>query len=223
MHILLIEDEQKTVQSLKQGLEEHSWTIDVALNGNDGLQIALSQSYDVIVSDIMMPGISGLELCKVLREKGYKTPILLISALNQTDDKVLGLEAGADDYLAKPFELKEFIARIKALARRQGDVFKKSNLLVFGDVELNFDTKIALRNNINLKLTPKEFSLLEYFIRNQGRVLSKTEIAEKVWDIDFDTGTNIIEVYVNYLRNKLDKGFDKKLIHTQFGQGYILK
>jgi two-component system, OmpR family, copper resistance phosphate regulon response regulator CusR len=223
MRILLIEDEEKTVQSLKQGLEEHSWTIDVALNGYDGLQIALSQSFDVIVSDIMMPGTSGLDLCKILREKGYKTPILLISALNQTDDKILGLEAGADDYLAKPFELKEFIARIKALARRKGDVFKSSNLLVFGDVELNFDTKIALRNNTNLKLTPKEFSLLEYFIKNQGRVLSKTEIAEKVWDIDFDTGTNIIEVYVNYLRNKLDKGFDKKLIHTQFGQGYILK
>jgi two-component system, OmpR family, copper resistance phosphate regulon response regulator CusR len=223
MHILLIEDEIKTVQSLKQGLEELNWTIEVAFNGTDGLEIGLTQAFDVIVSDIMMPGTSGVDLCRVLRKKGIKTPVILISALNQTDDKILGLEAGADDYLSKPFELKEFIARVKALARRQGDVFKPSNLLVFREVELNFDTKIATRNQLNLKLTPKEFALLEYFIRNQGRVLSKTEIAEKVWDIDFDTGTNIIEVYVNYLRNKLDKNFDTKLIHTQFGQGYILK
>jgi two-component system, OmpR family, copper resistance phosphate regulon response regulator CusR len=223
LRILLIEDEPKTVQSLQQGLEELLWTVEVAMNGNDGLQLATNQSFDVIVSDIMMPSISGLELCRILRNNGLKTPIMLISALSQTDDKITGLEAGADDYMAKPFELREFIARIKALGRRQGDVFKPSNLLIFEEVELNFDTKTATRLNKDLKLTPKEFLLLEYFIRNKGRVLSKIEIAEKVWDIDFDTGTNIVEVYVNYLRNKLDKGFDRKLVHTQFGQGYIFK
>jgi two-component system, OmpR family, copper resistance phosphate regulon response regulator CusR len=223
MRILLIEDEIKTVNSLKQGLEELHWTVEVALNGDDGLKIALSHPFEVIVSDINMPGITGLELCKILRSKDLKTPIMLISALSQTDDKILGLEAGADDYMAKPFELKEFIARIKALGRRQSDVFKPSNLLSYGEVELNFDTKTAQRLGKDLKLTPKEFLMLEYFIRNQGRVLSKAEIAEKVWDIDFDTGTNIIEVYINYLRNKLDKSFETKMIYTQFGQGYILK
>jgi two-component system, OmpR family, copper resistance phosphate regulon response regulator CusR len=223
LRILLIEDEIKTVNSLKQGLEELYWTVEVANNGEDGLKIASSQSFDVIVSDILMPGITGLELCKILRSKDLKTPIMLISALSQTDDKIAGLEAGADDYLAKPFELKEFIARVKALARRQSEVFKPSNLLIFGEVELDFDTKTAKRLGNDLKLTPKEFLLLAYFIRNKGRVLSKVEIAEKVWNIDFDTGTNIIEVYVNYLRNKLDKGYETKIIHTQFGQGYILK
>ena len=223
MRILLIEDEMKTIQSLRQGLEEQNWTVDAATDGDAGLHLASENEYDVIVSDIIMPGASGLDICRHLREKGLKTPILLLSALGHTDDKVTGLEAGADDYLSKPFEFRELLARLRALTRRPVAVNRPENVLRFGDIEQDLDTKIVRRGDKEIMLTPREFALLEFFMRNPGRVLSKTEIAEKVWDVDFDTGTNVIEVYVNYLRNKVDKGFESKLIQTQFGQGYVLK
>lgn len=223
MRILLIEDEIKTIQSLRQGLEEQNWAVDTATDGHTGFQLASENTYDVIVSDIIMPGLGGLELCRRLRQLGKKTPFLMLSALGHTDDKVSGLEAGADDYLSKPFEFREFLARIKALARRPASAFKPGNLLRFADLEQDLDAKTVRRAGKELSLTPREFALLEFFLRNPERVLSKTEIAEKVWDVDFDTGTNVIEVYVNYLRNKVDKGFDTKIIHTLFGQGYVLK
>jgi len=223
VHILLIEDEPKTIQSLQQGLQEQNWTVDAATDGEVGWRFASENQYDVIVSDIIMPGVSGLEICRRLREKGVKTPFLLLSALSHTDDKVTGLEAGADDYLSKPFEFRELLARVKALARRPVSTARPESVLRFGDLEQDLDAKIVRRSGREIILTPREFALLEFFLRNPGRVLSKTEIAEKVWDVDFDTGTNVIEVYVNYLRNKVDKGFETKLIHTQFGQGYVLK
>jgi DNA-binding response OmpR family regulator len=223
MRILLIEDETKTVQSLRQGLEELNWTVDIATDGDTGWRYVAENHYDVIVSDIVMPGLDGLEICRRLRERGQKTPVLLLSALGHTDDKVSGLEAGADDYLSKPFEFREFTARIKALARRPVSAIRPENILQFADLEQNLDAKTVRREGRELLLTPREFALLEFFMRNPGRVLSKTEIAEKVWDLDFDTGTNLIEVYVNYLRNKIDKSFERKLIQTQFGQGYVLK
>jgi len=223
MRILLIEDEIKTIQSLRQGLEEQNWMVDIATDGDSGLRLALENTYDVIVSDIVMPGISGLDLCRRLREEGMKTPFLMLSALGHTDDKVTGLEAGADDYLSKPFEFREFMARIKALARRPAEAFRPESILRFADLEQDLDTRAVRRSGKDILLTPREFALLEFFMRNPWRVLSKTEIAEKVWDVDFDTGTNVIEVYVNYLRNKVDKGFETKLIHTLFGQGYVLK
>ena len=223
MRILLIEDETKTLQSLQQGLEENEWTVDSASDGLSGLKLAQQHEYDVIVSDITMPGMSGLELCRQLRAEGLVTPLLLLTALSQTEDKITGFDAGADDYLAKPFEFRELLARIKALTRRQTATFKAENILRFKDLELDLDAKTVQRSGKEILLTPRELALLEYFLRNPGKVLSKTEIAEKVWDLDFDTGTNVIEVYVNYLRNKMDKGFEQKLIHTQFGQGYILK
>lgn len=223
MRILLIEDEFKTLQSLRQGLEEHGWTVNTAIDGLLGLRLALQSDYDVIVSDITMPGMTGLELCRQIRAQGLTTPILLLTALSDTDDKVTGLDAGADDYLAKPFELKELLARIKALSRRNASSIKTENILRFSDLEQDLDAKTVRRAGQEIMLTPREFALLEFFLRNPGKVLSKTEIAEKVWDVDFDTGTNVIEVYVNYLRNKVDKAFDTKLIHTQFGQGYVLK
>lgn len=223
MRILLIEDELKTVQSLRQGLEEENWTVDAAVDGDTGLRLASENEYDVIVSDIIMPGASGLEICRHLRDAGLKTPILLLSALGHTDDKVTGLEAGADDYLSKPFEFRELLARLRALARRPPTAARPENVLRFGDLEQDLDAKIVRRGGKAVLLTPREFALLEFFMRHPGRVLSKTEIAEKVWDLDFDTGTNVIEVYVNYLRNKVDKGFDIKIIHTQFGQGYVLR
>ncbi|MDO8366482.1 MAG: response regulator transcription factor [Saprospiraceae bacterium] len=223
MRILLIEDETKTLQSLRQGVEEYGWTVNTASDGLLGLRLAQQTDYDVIVSDITMPGLTGLELCRQLREEGIATPILLLTALNHTDDKVTGLDAGADDYLAKPFEFKELMARIKALARRPTTTLRTENILRFHDLEQDLDAKTVRRAGQEIMLTPREFALLEFFLRNPGKVLSKNEIAEKVWDVDFDTGTNVIEVYVNYLRNKMDKGFEHKLIHTHFGQGYVLK
>lgn len=223
MRILLIEDELKTLQSLRQGLEENGWTINTASNGAMGLRLAQQGDYEVIVSDITMPGLTGLELCRQLREEGNTTPILLLTALNQTDDKITGFDAGADDYLSKPFEFRELLARIKALARRPSASIKPENILRFSDLEQDLDAKTVRRAGKEILLTPREFALLEFFLRHPGKVLSKIEIAEKVWDVDFDTGTNVIEVYVNYLRNKVDKGFEPKLIHTQFGQGYVLK
>ena len=223
MRLLLVEDEPKTLQSLRQGLEEQGWTVNTATDGEAGLRLASQQDYDVIVSDVTMPGLNGLDLCRKLRAAGLQTPILLLTALSETDDKVTGFEAGADDYLPKPFEFRELLARIRALARRPGATLRPDNVLRFADVEQDFDSRTVRRAGRLINLTPREFALLEFFMRNPGRVLSKVEIAEKVWDVDFDTGTNVVEVYVNYLRNKLDKGFEQKLIHTQFGQGYVLR
>jgi two-component system, OmpR family, copper resistance phosphate regulon response regulator CusR len=223
MRILLIEDEIKTLQSLQQGFEEHDWTVNTATDGHAGLRLAADHDYDVIVSDITMPGLGGLELCRQLRAQGLKTPVLLLSALGDTDDKVAGLEAGGDDYLSKPFEFRELLARVRALARRPSEVFRQKNVLQFADLEFDLDARVVRRAGRELSLTPRELALLEFFLRNPGKVLSKTEIAEKVWDLDFDTGTNVVEVYVNYLRNKVDRGFDSKIIHTQVGQGYVLR
>jgi two-component system copper resistance phosphate regulon response regulator CusR len=224
MRILVIEDEVKTLQSVRQGLEEQGWTVDIAYDGETGLRLGEQNQYDVISSDIIVPGINGLEFCRQLRKKGIQTPILILSALGELEDKITGLDAGADDYLTKPFEFREFLARVKALARRKSGGFQTTeNILRFSTIELDLDAKTVRREGKPINLTPREMSLLEYLMRNPGKVLSKVEIAEKVWDLDFDTGTNLIEVYVNYLRNKLDKGFDQKLIHTQFGQGYVLR
>jgi len=223
MKVLIIEDEVKTVQSLKKGLEEHQIQVEFAHDGHTGRQMAASGNFDVIISDVVMPKLSGFELVRSLREAGTATPILLLTAMGATDDKVTGFEAGADDYLVKPFEFKELLVRLRALARRGKEGAAPKTILQFADLEMNLDAKTCHRNGKKIDLTPKEFALMEYLIRNQGRVVSKTEIAEKVWDINFDTGTNVIEVYVSYLRNKLDRPFDKKLIHTMFGLGYVLK
>lgn len=223
MRVLLIEDEKKAVQSLTRGLIENQIEVDFALDGAEGYLLASQKEYDVIVSDIIMPGLTGLEFTRQIRAQGVHTPVLLLTAMSATDDKVLGLEAGADDYLTKPFEFKELLARIKALSRRSKDIISPKSMLSFGGVDMNLLSKEIHRNGTRIELTPKEFALMEYFIRNQGRAISKAEIAEKVWDIHFETSSNVVEVYVNYLRNKVDKPFDRKLIHTVFGQGYILR
>lgn len=223
MKILIIEDEPKTAQSIRQALEENRFEVDVAYDGHFGLRLAKENEYDIIISDVIIPYINGVELCKQLRNSGIQTPILLLTALGGTDDIVTGFDSGADDYLTKPFDFKELIARVKALLKRSGNVTNMANILKVADVEMNVDMKTITRGGKRIELTPKEFALLEYFIRNKHKVISKAEIAEKVWDIDFDTGTNVIEVYVNYLRKKIDKDFPTKLIHTQFGMGYVLK
>lgn len=221
MKILLVEDQPGVAQSLKQGLEENNIQVDLAANGKIGQDQINRNNYDVVVMDVMMPEISGIELCSYIRSSGNNVPILIISALDTVEDKILGLEVGGDDYLTKPFAFSEFLARIRALDRRRQSKFFANRILQIGDLEVNLDSKSVIRNQNVIELTPKEFRLLEYFIKNEGRVIAKQEISENVWDIDFDTGTNVVEVYVNYLRNKLDKGFDKKLIHTKFGVGYI--
>lgn len=223
MKLLLIEDEPKTLQSLKQGLEEDGYEVDFAYDGLIGLQLAKRGGYGLIISDIIMPGLNGLELCRELRKSDEHTPVLMLSALGTTDDKVTGLDVGADDYLVKPFEFKELLARVRALTKRNSGVAHTSNVLKFADLEVNLDAKTVYRSETKIDLTVREFNLLVYLIRNQGRVVSKAEIAERVWDMNFDSGTNVIEVYVNYLRKKVDRDFPVKLIHTQFGMGYVLK
>ncbi|MBK9687417.1 MAG: response regulator transcription factor [Saprospiraceae bacterium] len=221
MKILLIDDEAKIIQSLKKGLEESVMEVELAFDGEAGRTLAENNTYNVIVSDIIMPKVNGYELVKSLRAIGNETPILLLSALDAIDEKVVGLESGADDYLSKPFAFQELLARIKALDRR--NVGKSANnVLKYADIELNMDTRQFYRAGQKIDLTPKEYALIEYFLRNPERVIPKVELAEKVWEIDFVTNTNVIEVYMNYLRNKMDKGYDKKLIQTQFGVGYML-
>lgn len=221
--ILLIEDEPKTVQSLKQGLEENHYTVDVAYDGLMGKQLATRTPYQLIISDIIIPGMNGLELCKSLRAEGIQTPILMLTALSTTDDKLVGFEAGADDYLAKPFDFKEFLARVKALIKRSNQTMIEAQVLKFADLELDLTSKIVTRSGQKINLTAKEFQLMEYFLRNQEKVISKAEIAENIWEVEDEGSSNLIEVYVNYLRKKVDKGFPSKLIHTQFGMGYILR
>ncbi len=223
MKILVIEDEVRTIQLIRQGLEEQQWEVDIAYDGAMGFQLATRQAYALIISDIILPGMNGLDLCRKLREVGVSSPILLLTALGTTDDKIEGLDAGADDYLAKPFEFKELMARVRALTRRNIGIIHTANTLKVADLEMDLDTKSVNRGGQEITLTAKEFGLLEYFIRNQGRVISKAELAEKIWDVTFDTGTNVIEVYVNFLRKKIDKDFEPKLLHTQIGMGYVLK
>ena len=223
MKILLVEDEKKMAESLKFGLEELGMNVELAYNGEDGLKKSIKNNYDVIVSDIMMPGISGLDMCKSIREQSIETPLLFLSALNTTDNKVEGLEIGADDYLAKPFEFKELVARIKSLGKRHHSPLITKTHLEVKDLTMNLEARSVKRAGISIELTAREFDLLQYFIENKNRVISKKELNEKVWDVHFNTGTNVIEVYVNYLRNKIEKGFDFKLIHTVHSKGYLLK
>jgi two-component system copper resistance phosphate regulon response regulator CusR len=221
--ILLIEDEPKTVQSLKQGLEENNYEVEVAYDGLMGYQLATRNTYQLIISDIIIPGLNGLELCRKLRIEGVQTPILMLTALSTTDDKIEGFDAGADDYLAKPFDFKEFLARVKALIKRSNQTMIEAQVLKFADLELDLSSKIVSRSGQKINLTAKEFQLMEYFLRNQEKVISKAEIAENIWEVEDENSSNLIEVYVNYLRKKVDKGFSSKLIHTQFGMGYILR
>ena len=187
-----------------------------------GLELTILNSYNVIISDIVMPHMSGLEFCKKIREAGNETPVLLLTALDTTDDVVKGFEIGADDYLSKPFAFKELLARTKGLIKR-GRPSTNTRILTAADMIVNLDMRTATRAGKIIELTPKEFGLLEYFLVNKNKILSKKDLARDVWKIDFDTGTNMVEVYVNYLRNKIDRDFEPKLLHTQFGHGYILK
>lgn len=222
MKILVIEDEPKAAAFLKQGLEEQHHEVDVAYDGQMGKRLAVKGEHDIIILDIIIPYINGLELAKEIR-KTSNVPILMLTALGSTSDKVTGFDSGADDYLVKPFEFAELVARINALTKRKNSLMQSTNKLVVADLELNLDDKTVSRGGKKISLTTKEYQLLEYLIRNKGRVVTRQDIAKSVWDVQFDTGTNVIDVYVNFLRKKIDKDFATKFIHTQIGMGYIFR
>ena len=222
--ILLVEDEPKIAQSLKKGLEEKGYCVELACDGKIGKQMFFENAYNLVILDINLPLINGYELCRIIRNENELLPILMLTALSATEDIVLGFNSGADDYLVKPFEFIELQVRIKALLKRSSFYEIPINrILRVGELEMNLITKEVKRENKNILLTAKEFQLLEYFMINQNKVLSRADIAYNVWEIDFDTKTNVIDVYVNYLRNKVDKQFSAKMIHTMVGMGYVLK
>jgi len=221
MRILVVEDEKKVAGFIKKGLEEETYAVDVAVDGEEGFAMAEANQYDLIVLDLMLPKIDGLEVLTRCREKKINTPILLLTAKDSVEDKVTGLNKGADDYLTKPFAFSELLARIRSLLRRGQSETK--TVLSLADLSLDMVSHKVNRNGEEIELTGKEYSLLEYFIRNQGKVLTRTMIAEHVWDYNFDTFTNVIDVYINHLRKKIDKDHPKKLLHTLRGVGYVLK
>ncbi len=223
MKILVVEDEPKLAQFVRKGLEEQSCEVDVAFDGQVGRNLALTNAYDVIIMDINLPKLNGFDVVQAIRQEKNRTPVLMLTAMGSMDDKLAGFEAGADDYLVKPFEFRELMARLRALTKRSSDPVRQTNLLTIADLSLDLNEKIARRGSKRIELTAKEFGLLEYLMRNRGRVVSRMDIAEKVWDVHVDTGTNVIDVYVNFLRKKIDKDFPRKLIHTVIGMGYMLK
>ncbi|MCS6967716.1 MAG: response regulator transcription factor [Cytophagales bacterium] len=221
--ILLIEDDKRISELIKRGLGENGFIAEVVHDGLTGLKLSLQNAYDVVITDIALPKLDGLQVCKQLRQQKPSLPIIMLTALGTIDDKVEGFDAGADDYLVKPFEMRELIARIRALLKRAQLIVRPTNgVLRCANLVLNLDTKTAERDGTCIHLTPKEFKLLAYMMQNAGRLLSRAEIAEKVWDTHFDTGTNFIDVYINYLRKKVDKNFEPKLIHTRPGMGFML-
>lgn len=220
---MLIEDEAAVAVMINKGLSESGYSVTVAPDGQIGLDMALNNSFDIIILDIMLPGINGLELCKKLRRQDVNTPILMLTALDSTENIVSGLDNGADDYMTKPFKFPELEARIRNLARRNNSAVKSSDLLQVADLAMNTAAKSVSRNGQEITLTATEYRLLEFMLRNRGRVLSRIELLENVWSINFNMGTNVVDVYVNYLRKKIDKNNPVKLIHTVTGMGYIIK
>lgn len=223
MNILLVEDEPAVISLIQRGLTEQHISVSVALDGTTGLQMAQDHDFDVILLDIMLPGMNGIEVCKTLRKANITTPVLMLTALISTENVVTGLDSGADDYLPKPFKLSELYARIRALGRRRQASLKEESVLELGSLRLNMFTKTTTREGKPIILTATEYKLLEFFMKNANRVLSRMEILEHVWDINFNMGTNVVDVYVNYLRKKIDRDFEPKMIHTLVGMGYVLK
>lgn len=222
--ILIIEDEQKIADTLKMGLTENGFYAETAYDGKIGLQLFRSNAFDLVILDINLPGLNGFEVCKGIRAHDIKVPVIMVTSMNTLNDKIEGYDAGADDYLLKPFEFRELLMKIRALLKRT--MFQHipvGNILKAADLQMNLDNKEVKRGDTVIQLTAKEFQLLEYLLRNKNRVLSRADIAINVWDVDFDTNTNVIDVYISYIRNKVDKKYDQKLIQTHVGMGYILK
>jgi len=222
MKILIIEDEPRVASFIKEGLEEKEYETMVAYDGLAGEQAALLEPIDLVILDLILPGKGGIDVCRTVKERKPDLPILMLTAMSTTVDKVKGFDAGADDYLVKPFDFPELLARIKSLLKRGSAARHQPESPRVANLELDLRRKVAIRAGHVIELTAKEFALLEYFMRNSGRVLSRSDISEKVWDITYDTGTNIVEVYVNILRKKIDRDYEPRLIHTRVGLGYIL-
>ncbi|HEY8460307.1 MAG TPA: response regulator transcription factor [Blastocatellia bacterium] len=220
MRILLVEDEPRVAHFVAKGLRERSYAVDGAADGESALYQIEINDYDLVILDVMLPGTDGFEVCRRLRERGIKTPVLMLTARDAVDDRVAGLDSGADDYLIKPFEFKELLARVRALLRRAREF--RPPVLQVADLTLNTADHTATRSGRRIGLTAKEYALLEYFALHQGRLLGREEIAEHVWDENFDPMSNVIDVYVRRLRKKVDEGFSRPLIHTRRGAGYIL-
>ena len=222
--ILIVEDEQKIADTLKFGLSEHGYYVEVSYNGKIGQRIFDAHNFDLVILDINLPGLNGYDLCKYMRRHNPSIPIIMLTSMGTLNDKVEGYDSGADDYLVKPFEFKELLLKIRVLLKRtMKQHLPSGNILRAADLELNLDSMEVVRNNKKISLTAKELQLLEFLLRNKNRVVSRADIAINVWDMSFDSNTNVIDVYINYLRNKIDKPFEKKLIQTQVGLGYILK
>lgn len=221
MRILVVEDEKKVSSFIKKGLEEELYKVDTAGNGKEGFEMALSEEYDLIISDIMMPFMNGIQLVEELRKNKINTPILLLTIKNSTKDKVEGLDSGADDYLTKPFAFEELTARVRALLRRKET--QKNNILISDDLKMDLVAHKVTRTGSEIILTPKEYSILEYLLRNKNKIVSRTKLIEHVYDFHFDSGTNVIDVHINKLRAKIDRDSGKQLIHTVRGVGYIIK
>lgn len=222
--ILLVEDEKKIAETLRKGLSEQHYEVDVAYDGLTGKKLFNENSYDLAILDINLPLVNGYELARHIRSSNEEILVIMLTAMNTTEDKIEGFDAGADDYIVKPFDFQELLVRIRALLKRlHHHPGPGSNMLKVGDLAMNLDSKEVTREGKTIPLTAKEFQLLEYFIRNKNKVVSRIDIAMNVWDIDFDTKTNVIDVYVNFLRKKIEKDFSSKLIYTHVGMGYILK
>ena len=221
--ILIVEDEKRVADLLKIGLEENGYQTMVAYDGAMGLRLFQSNSFQLVISDIILPKLDGFELCKEIRKVNERIPILMLTALGSADDKLEGFDAGADDYMVKPFDFRELNARVEVLLKRNAEtVVRPPEQITYADLSVNLNLREVTRNNIAIKLSPKEYNLLLYMLENAEKVITRVEIAEKVWNTHFDTGTNFIDVYINYLRKKIDKDFGKKLIHTKPGVGFIL-
>lgn len=222
INILVIEDEQRVAELIARGLKEMNYQVDLAFNAEDALTLFQNKNFHIILSDIILPGISGLDFCQQIRNLNKEVPIIMLTALGTTDDKLEGFDAGADDYMVKPFDLRELDGRIRVLLKRsKQEENTQPTKLTYADLQIDLLTKTANRSGEHIKLSPKEYNLLVYMIKNADRLLTRIEIADKVWDTHFDTGTNFIDVYINYLRKKIDKQFDTKLIHTKPGMGFI--
>lgn len=222
--ILLVEDEPKIASSIQQWLSEHEFGVEVAPDGAVGRHLALSNDYALVLLDLNLPFVDGVEVCQAIRKHKPNLPIIMVTALGSMDEKLNGFAVGANDYLVKPFDFRELLARMRVLLKRHHPLSSTmpSNLLQVADLELNLDSKNVYRAGDLIPLTPKEFALLEFLIKNEGRVVSKYDIMEQVWDLNFDSGTNVVEVYINFLRKKIDRHYEPKLIHTKPGMGYYL-
>jgi two-component system copper resistance phosphate regulon response regulator CusR len=223
MQLILVEDEESVSKFIKKGFEGEGYNIDVAYDSIIAKSLFQKKSYDLAILDINLPGMNGYQLCQFFKGLNPHLPVIFLTALDRMDDKVIGFESGADDYLVKPFEFKELLLRVKALIRRSGHRLAADKKIVIADLEMDTNGKVVTRAGNRITLTAREFSLLEYLMINKGRVVSRIDIAEKVWDLDFDTSTNVIDVYINYLRKKIDKDYSQKLLHTVVGMGYTMK